>query len=107
MSFGNSKDLASDDNFVTLETKVIDGKATFTLDGSEISFGSPLVPYPFGVATTQRNIILDPSLPFIYLPRADFEIFDTLVRTNAGTNYVDLPMPYRVGDLLYFAMSCG
>jgi hypothetical protein len=73
--------------------------------------GSSLITYPFEEASV-RTIHFDPSLPFLYVPRADWDIIvreflKTSPATDATAGYSG-EMPYNLGgDSIYWGNGCS
>ena len=74
--------------------------------------GSSYLPskYPFAEASI-RTIHFDPSLPFLYVPRADFDIIvSEFIKTSPGddtTAGYSGEMPYGRTDKIFWANGCS
>lgn len=49
------------------------GKAAWKVTGSKFTMGNPKSPYPLQ-ENTVRQLTFDPSMPFIYMPKADWNV---------------------------------
>jgi len=56
---------------MVFKTNIVNGAASWSLLADQLDFNAVTTQYPFG-ESVKKNIHFDPSLPYIYVPAADW-----------------------------------